>query len=460
MVGEDTPGIEMKAVFVTAGAAGMYCGSCMHDNALAKALRRIDVDCLLQPVYTPIRTDSQSIATKQVFFGGIHVYLLQQWPWLARMPRPLWRFLDWPPLIRFATSRASSTDAALLGDLAVSMLRGTDGRQAEEVVRLVDWFQREIRPDAIVLSNLLIGGALPELRRALPTTKIIVLLQGDDIFLNHLPAEARREAIELCCGLIEHIDHVVVNSVFYQQKMGTLFRIPAGKMVVTPLSIDPTPFLSPMVEPKPKGEFRLGFLARIAPEKGLHRLVEAFIRLAKQPGNHDLTLHAAGWLGDMHRDYLQTLQNQINRAGLSPRFTYHGSPDLATKASWLRSLDLCSVPTEYEDPKGLYVLESLAAGVPVIQPNHGAFGELLASTGGGCLFAPQSIDELCQAIQQLKDDPQLRAQLAAAGHANVLAKHSIEAAAKHMHSLMTTLLPVTPQLPASLIQGNAHRDQP
>ena len=70
----------MKAVFLTAGAAGMYCGSCMHDNALALAMRQAGVDCLLQPVYTPIRTDAESVADERLFFGGIHIYLLQQLP--------------------------------------------------------------------------------------------------------------------------------------------------------------------------------------------------------------------------------------------------------------------------------------------------------------------------------------------------------------------------------------------
>ncbi|MEM0926353.1 MAG: glycosyltransferase family 1 protein, partial [Planctomycetota bacterium] len=90
----------MKVVYLTAGAAGMFCGSCMHDNALARALSSINVDCLLQPVYTPIRTDEESVADERVFLGGIQIYLLQQLPWLRYVPRRLRQFLDFPPLIR------------------------------------------------------------------------------------------------------------------------------------------------------------------------------------------------------------------------------------------------------------------------------------------------------------------------------------------------------------------------
>ena len=429
----------MKTVFITAGAAGMYCGSCMHDNALAKALRQRGVDCLLQPVYTPIRTDSESVATDQIFFGGIHVYLLQQWPWLRHLPKSLWRIIDWPPLIRWATSRAASTDAAKLGDLAVSMLQGADGRQADEVARLVDWLSEDIKPDAIVFSNMLIAGALPGIRRALPDSKIIVMLQGDDIFLDHLPETSRDKAIQLCSDLITHVDHVVVNSRFYGHKMGSLLSVPADKLVVTPLSIDTTPFANHSSELRSRGEsneFRLGYLARISPEKGLHHLVDAFLRLAVTPGNEDLTLHVAGWLGEANRGYLKSLERRIQQAGLSERFTNHGSPELAEKVAWLSTLHLLSVPTDYEDPKGLFVLEALAAGVPVVQPDHGAFGELIESTDGGHLFSPGDIDDLCDVIQKLKNNEQLRTQLGIDGKNNVHQKHSIEIAAERLHDLM------------------------
>lgn len=424
----------MKAVFLTAGAAGMYCGSCMHDNAMAKSLRQLDVDCLLQPVYTPIRTDEQSIAADQLFFGGIHIYLLQQMPWLHHIPGPIRRLLDWRPLIQLVTRRAGSTDAEQLGSLAVSMLRGTKGRQADEVKRLVDWLGDEIKPDAVLFTNLLIGGCLPAIRQRLPHAKLVVLLQGDDIFLDHLPEARRREAIELCRELVPSVDRFVVNSQFYAEKMGSLLNIPRDQMEVTPLSIDTRPFLEPAPEASEPSEdpFRLGYMARVAPEKGLHHLVESFIELARQPKHQDLTLHVAGWLGEHNRPYLDELLQKVDAAGLTSRFTYHGSPNLEEKVRLLRSFDVMSVPTDYHDPKGLFVLESLAAGVPVIQPNHGAFPELIASTGGGLLFDVQDRSQLSASIERLKLDSELRRQLGDAGARGVMERHTIERAAIEM----------------------------
>ena len=422
----------------------MYCGSCMHDNAMAKALRQQGVDCLLQPVYTPIRTDEESIAGQQLFFGGIHIYLLQQMPWLHWVPMPIRRLLDSKPLLDLVTRRVASTNAEQLGALAVSMLRGTEGRQADEVTRLADWLSDEIKPDAIIFSNLLIGGCLPLLRKRLPQTRLVVVLQGDDIFLDHLPAARRVEAIDLCQALVPSVDLFVVNSQFYADKMGRLLSIPTERVRITPLSIDTRPFqeATPRSASPRRDDFRLGYMARIAPEKGLHHLVESFTRLASQPHHQDLSLHVAGWLGENNRVYFEQLQAKINLAGLRDRFVYHGSPSLEQKVNLLRSFDLMSVPTDYHDPKGLFALESLAMGVPVILPQHGAFPELIASTEGGLLVRPGDINHLCEQIERLKRDPALRVQLGQTGAERVAQRHTIEQAAANMKQLIfNPLLP-------------------
>lgn len=427
--------MQHKAVFLTAGAAGMYCGSCMHDNSLAKALRQSDVDCLLQPVYTPIRTDAESVASEQVFFGGIHIYLLQQMPWLRMLPAPMRRALDWPPLIRFATRRTHTASARQMGKLTLSMLRGAEGRQKDEVNRLVDWLADEIQPDAILFSNLLIGGALPSLRKRLPNTRLVVLLQGDDIFLDYLESSDRIAAIELCHALVANVDRFVTYSRFYADKMGEMLGIHEDRFDVTPLSIDLTPFDLDHESPRrTDGTFRLGYFARIAPEKGFDQLVDAFLQIA--PKHDDLHLHAAGWMSESNRHYLSAQQHKIDAAGLQDRFRYQGSPTLEGKVEFLRSLDLLSVPTVYQEPKGLFVLEALAAGVPVVQPDHGEFGELIESTGGGIVYPPGDLDALCESIERLKTDTELRQQLAATGQANVHKKHSIEAAAEHMKTVL------------------------
>lgn len=448
MNGDAPSAMRPRIVFLTAGAAGMYCGSCMHDNEVAKALIQEGVDCLLQPVYTPIRTDGSSVADEQVFFGGIDVYLAQKFPWARKLPGSIRRLINSPALIRLATRKTGSTEPKLLGQLTTSMLRGENGNQSHEVKRLVTWLQHEMKPDAVVLSNLLIGGAIPALRRALPQTKIAVMLQGDDIFLDHLPAADRDESITLCRSLVDSVDFFITHSQFYADKMGTLLQIPTQKRIQFPLTIDtdlfaaktkpaPVPSANPdRVAPSDSATrsiFRLGYLARIAPEKGLHNLVDAFLSLADW---EHVQLHVAGWLGDHHRSYFQELKTKIHHAGLADRFVYHGSPSLNEKVSLLQSWDAVCVPTDYHEPKGLFVLESLAAGTPVIQPDHGAFGELIQSTGGGVIYPPGDAAALVHAIRRMVEDDEHRSQLAQRGRAGVLEKHRVQQTAQRLKALL------------------------
>src|SRR5262245_45781669 len=76
-----------KIAFITAGGAGMFCGSCMRDNTLAAQLIKLGSDIVLIPTYTPIRTDEANVSIEQVFFGGINVYLQQKWSLFRFVPR-------------------------------------------------------------------------------------------------------------------------------------------------------------------------------------------------------------------------------------------------------------------------------------------------------------------------------------------------------------------------------------
>ncbi len=150
----------MSLVYLTAGAAGMYCGSCMHDNALAKALIALGEDCLLLPVYTPIRTDEEDVSVEQIFFGGINVYLQQKMPWLAYLPIVLDRGLNHAGLIRRLTQGAMKTDHAFWGTHRFHAPRyaGESTQRTRPTLRLapIDRSAQEL-----ILTNMLIAGCIP-----------------------------------------------------------------------------------------------------------------------------------------------------------------------------------------------------------------------------------------------------------------------------------------------------------
>ena len=174
----------------------MYCGSCIHDNALAKELIQLGCDCLLVPVYTPIRTDDQDVSQDQVFMGGINVYLQQKMPWLAYLPNWVDRVLNSPNLIKRVTKNIGKTLPTFLGALTVSMLKGLAGNQKKEFLSLMDWLEKDIRPDVVLLTNLLIGGGCWEIKQRCGS-RIFVTLQGDDIFIESLPEPYQSQTVEL-----------------------------------------------------------------------------------------------------------------------------------------------------------------------------------------------------------------------------------------------------------------------
>lgn len=399
----------MKIAYLTAGAAGMICGSCLHDNALAKSLIRLGHDCILIPVYTPIRTDDQNVSIDRVFMGGINVYLQQKMPWLAYLPRWMDNFLNQSWIINPLTKNAGKTSPSLLGALTISMLRGTQGRQRKEFRSLLQWLSREIQPDVMIFTNLLVGGGIPEVKR-MGSTRVFVTLQGDDIFLDSLPIQFRTRAIELMQGLVRPIDGFLIHSQDYANRMAALLHIPTNKIHVVPLGIDTTDFQKSGRTASPPESFSIGYLARMAPEKGLHRLVDAFIAIAHRPEAKHVKLKLAGWMGPQHIGFWEEQKAKLNRSGLSHRWEYLGSIDRKEKAKFLSSINLFCVPTTYTEPKGLFLLEAIAAGVPYVQPDHGAFPELHRRVQAidegrrfGTLFQADSIDDLSaklfQAIQ-------------------------------------------------------------
>ena len=215
----------------------------------------------------------------------------------------------------------------------------------------------------------MIGLALP-LARALEVP-IVCTLQGEDLFLDGLPESHRAEAIDLIREQVEHVDAFMAVSDYYAGFMGKLLAIPAEKMTMVPLGINFDGYKLPEPPEPPEyedGPLKIGYFARIAPEKGLHNLVEAYRLLRERSGLPATRLEVAGYLGREHRDYLDKAKNDMRRYGLGDEFHYHGVLDRQEKIDFLRSLAVVSVPTDYEEPKGIFLLEAMAAGTPVVQP--------------------------------------------------------------------------------------------
>ncbi len=415
---------------LTAGAGGMYCGSCLHDNALAAALQRSGVDAILIPTYTPLRTDEANVSIDRIFFGGANVFLQQKLPWLPYLPKFIDRWLDHPAFLRWLASRNLETDPSRLGALTLSMLRGDMGRQKREVEKLCEWL-KTVRPSLILFSNMLIAGCTPALKRELGVP-IVVTLQGDDVFLEGLPPADRCAVVAQMNQLGGSIDGFVTHSRFYADHMSEYLTLPRDRFNVVPLGINTHDFLAagePRRSSSTEGPLVVGYLARLAPEKGLHLLCDAFIELRRQTATRATRLRIAGWSGSQGAAYAEQHLGRVRETCGADSVDFLGEVSREEKVEFLRSLDIFCVPSQYQEPKGLYALEAMAAGLPVVHPAHGAFPELLQATGGGVLFQPHDASSLAGVLSDLLSDAEKRQQLGIAGQKAVHQHHSSEAAA-------------------------------
>ena len=389
----------------------------MHDNTLAHALRERGVEVSLIPTYTPIRVDEHNMSISQVFFGGINVYMDYHTRLWRAIPRVFTRWLDNPGVINLVTRFGINNDAKKLGDLTVAMMQGEAGPQHREVEELVTFLSEQLKPDVVCFSNALLVGALRSLKQRYDG-KVFCLLQGDDIFLEDLSEPYKGQVIQMISERAQEFDGFLTHSSYYRDFMTGYLNVPAEKFHIVPLGIDLEGY-DGRPHQQHNEQFTVGYFARICPEKGLHLLVEAF-RLLHQK-HPDTRLVAGGYLGKRDERYFQKIQKSIRDLGND--FEYVGSPETHDdKVALIKSFDVLSVPTIYHEPKGLYVLEALANGVPVVQPRHGAFPELIEATGGGLLFKPDDPRDLANSLEELLTDSPRRMKLATTGRKNVFEK--------------------------------------
>lgn len=398
----------MKILYLTGGAGRMYCGSCLRDNALATELIARGHDLILVPVYTPTFTDEPNVSQNRVVLGGISAYLEQYVPLFRKTPAWLDGLWDSSWMLSLASRGSISTNPKMLGEMTVSVLKGEDGFQQKEIRKLIDWLKTEPLPDVINLPYSLLLGLAGPLKREL-NRPICCTLQGEDLFLDSLREPYRAQALDLIRSHIEHVDLFLPISEFYAEFMPGYLGIPAERMRVVPIGINLQGF--DVAEHKGNGSFTVGFLGRIAPEKGLHLLADAYKLLRRDMGVSEARFEAAGWMAAECKSYLSDIKQTLEDCGLGSEFNYRGVLDRAQKIEFLRQLDVMSVPATYDEPKGVSLLEAMACGVPLVQPRRGAFTEIVEKTSGGLLVEPDNAQSLAQGILNIYQNRELAGEL-------------------------------------------------
>jgi glycosyltransferase involved in cell wall biosynthesis len=399
----------------------------------------------MTPLYLPLTLDEadQSAGTP-LFYGGINVYLEQHSAFFRHSPEWLHRMLAAPALLKLAAGPATRTRPEHLGPITLSMLRGEEGNQARELDELIHWLRRD-KPDVICLSNALLIGMARRLRSEL-RVPVICTLQGEDWFLDALPPGPRELAWQTMAGRAAGADLFIAPSHYFGELMQKRLQIPKDRMRVVYNGINLEGFsLNPQSASSAialaTAEIRnpqfptLGYFARMSREKGLEKLADAFLLLKQRDRVKNLKLRVGGSCGPADQVLVEELRGRLEKAGVGGDVDFVPNPSRAAKLDFLRTLTVFSVPATYSEAFGLYLIEALATGVPVVQPAHSAFPEIVQATGGGLLCDAHDLNALAGALETLLLDPARARALGESGRKAVAEKFNVETMARQVAGL-------------------------
>ena len=406
----------MRIIHIIPGSGGsFYCGNCLRDSKYVVALRKMGHEVVKVPMYLPLFAHEHEQSDTPVFYGAISIYLKQLYPFFEKAPKWFDKLLNSKPMLKLAAGMAGSTRAKGLSEMTISMLKGEHGHQHEELDRMIDWIGIHYPADVVHLSNALLSGLAPRIKEKLGV-RIFCSLQDEDVWIDVMKPEFREEAWNLMHENARSIDRFIGVSHYFSDLMKERIKLPGEKIETVYLGIDPADYEYIPISEKPRN---IGFISRMCEENGLDILVEAFISLKDRQGFQDVKLILTGGSTGDDNLYIKKLKKRINGSGLHDQVEFQEDFEEKGRKDFFRKVSVVSVPVRIGEAFGLYLLESMASGVPVVQPALGAFPEIIRKSGGGVVYEPNQPEVLAESFAKLLSDPGHLAELSRAGYEGV-----------------------------------------
>jgi glycosyltransferase involved in cell wall biosynthesis len=393
----------MIIIHIIPGSGGsFYCGNCLRDSKLFDAIRAEGHDAIKIPMYLPLFAHDTINKEIPVFYGAISIYLKQNFRLFRHAPAWVDKLLNSGPMLRFAASMANSTRATGLEEMTISMLLGEDGQQKDELEKMVHWLETHIKPDVIHISNALLLGLAHKLKERLKVP-VVCSLQDEDVWVDDMHPEMAAKVWHLMCEKTKDVDLFIPVSQYFASFIKDRLCIPDEKMEILHLGVDPEDYTFSDASAKARN---IGYLSRLCKENGLEVLIDAFILLKKMNGFDDVRLLLTGGYTADDNSFIKKQKKKIHTAGLNDSVEIIHDFEGEARKDFLSRVQLLSVPVLKGEAFGIYLLEAMASGIPVVQPALGAFPEIIEKSGGGVVYPSNTPEELAIALSTLLADQQ------------------------------------------------------
>ncbi len=427
----------MKIAYITPGSGdNFYCQNCFRDDELLTSMLVLGQDVRKIPMYLPSGYNHTDVPDTPVFYGAINLYLREKMPIYRHAPSWLERAFDSQAMLRYAAKKSGSTSASGLEGMTISMLHGEEGRQAAELDNLIQYLRDEIKPDVVHLSNALLLGLARRIKHDVGA-RVVCSLQDENEWVDEMDGSQQTVVWSLMAEKAREVDLFIATSRYYSEKSQREMYIPGERIEVINGGINlqgyersELPFDPPVI----------GYLCRMSEYFGLGIVVDAFLELKQDTRFKDLRLHMAGGYTGLDKPFVDRQIARITEQGWQDDIRIFREFDKKNRIPFLKSLTLLSVPVPSGEAFGAYQVESLAAGVPVVQPDVGCYPEFVEATQGGIIFKPNTGEALAEAAASLLLDPERVKQLGEQGRKAVMAGYAMDDMAKNILGLYERIL--------------------
>lgn len=412
----------MNIIHIIPGSGGsFYCGNCLRDSKYYYALRKNGHNVIKIPMYLPIFSDEHDLSDIPVFYGAVSIYLKQLFPVFRRMPHWFDKLLNSKPILKYAASKAGSTNAKGLEEMTISMLMGEEGKQREELDRMIQWIKVHCKPDVIHLSNALLLGLARQLKEKL-NVPVVCSLQDEDVWIDVMKPESAKKIWQLMSEKAKDVELFVSVSDYFTSVIRSKMTIPSEKICTVHLGVDSEDYTYINSSLKSKN---IGFISRMSHENGLDILLDAFFILKENKANSDIKLIITGGYTDDDLLYIKKIKKEIKKRKLANFVEFHEQFEGEGRKDFFNKVSILSVPVRNGEAFGIYLTEAMASGVPAVQPALGAFPEIIYKSGGGLIYPENSPQCLAEYLGILLNNPDKLAELSLKARESIKGKFNI-----------------------------------